>query len=113
MNAGGDEGPDFAYTPLNPERTISPSTDDFSVFVVQVKSDSEAGHEMLMDPVRFLEENAPDMGIRKGETRAMVLRVNAEIRANPKHRVEVWTTYPGSRNAICIQYKYDPEEMGS
>jgi hypothetical protein len=37
----------------------------------------------------------------------MVLRVNAEISANPKHRTEVWITYPGSTNAIGIQYKYD------
>jgi hypothetical protein len=110
MNAEENEGPVFAYTRLNPQQSVGPGTDHFSVFLVQVKSDSEEGHAMLMDPVRFLEENAPDMGLRKGETRAMVLRVNAEVRANPKHRIAVWAIYPGSTNAICIEYKQDPEE---
>jgi hypothetical protein len=41
-----------------------------------------------------------------------VLRVNAEVQANPKHRIEVWAIYPGSTNAICIQYKQDGDEEG-
>jgi hypothetical protein len=107
-----NQGPRFAFTRLNPEQTVGPGTDHFSVFLVRVKSDTEEGRAMLHDPIRFLEENAPDMGLRKGETRAMVLRVNAEVQSNPKHRIEVWAIYPGSTNAICIQYKEDPDDPG-
>jgi hypothetical protein len=37
----------------------------------------------------------------------MVLRVNAEVPANPRHRSDVWILYPGSTTAVGIQYKYD------
>jgi hypothetical protein len=36
----------------------------------------------------------------------MLLRVNAEIPANPVHRSEVWMVYPGTTTAVGVQYKY-------
>jgi hypothetical protein len=113
MSADENDGPAFDYTPLTPKQTIGPGPDHFRVFLVKVKSDTDEGRAMLHDPVAFLERNAKDMGLKKGETRAMVLRVNAEVPANPKHRNEVWAIYPGSTNAICIQYKEEPDETGS
>ena len=44
------------------------------------------------------------------DVRAMVLRVNAEVPANPKHRSYVFAAYPGSMTLIGLQFKYDQSE---
>lgn len=106
----GSDQPDFHVTRLTAEDPLY--EDEFSVFLVQVKSETEAGHALLVDPIAFFEENIPDMGLSKGpDTSAMVLRVNAEISANPRHRSEIWVSYPGSTKAIGLQYKYERDML--
>jgi hypothetical protein len=98
---------DFAYTKLRPEKqALYP--DEFSIFLVQVKSETDAGRQLHNDPVEFFRRHIPEMLGDETDVRAMVLRVNAEISANPRHRSEVWVSYPGgSKTAVGIQYKYD------
>jgi len=111
--ANGDD--QLRVTRLTPEnfRGDDPLyADEFSVFLVQIKSDTDRGQDLLVDPIRFFEENVPEMGLTKGaDTRAMVLRINAEVSANPLHRSEVWITYPGSTNAIGLQFKYEKDML--
>jgi hypothetical protein len=95
---------EFFSTRLKPEDERAPDQ-DFSVFLVQVKSDSEIGRQMLVDPISVLRERVTDMELGE-DVRAQVLRVNAEVPANPVRRSEVWMVYPGSTNAVGIQYKY-------
>jgi hypothetical protein len=106
---GASEVEEFFSTRLKPENEQAPEQ-VFSVFLVQVKSNSEIGTQMLVDPLSVLRERAPEMEIGEGpDVRAQVLRVNAEVPANPVRRSEVWIVYPGSTNAVGIQYKY-PED---
>ena len=104
----GEGGQDFAVTRYVPEG--QPLFDeDLPIFLVQVKSDTAIGAEMLRDPIGVLRERVPELSSRLSEpdVRAMVLRVNAEVPANPRHRSDVWILYPGSTTAVGIQYKYD------
>jgi hypothetical protein len=97
---------DFAWTRLEPvEQALYEHT--FSIFLVQVKSDSEIGRQLLTDPLAVFRDNIPEMRIAEApDVRAMLLRVNAEIPANPVHRSEVWMVYPGTTTAVGVQYKY-------
>jgi hypothetical protein len=105
----GDYEPgDFAYIEITPKGPLY--QDEFSIFLVQVVSESKAGGELLVDPIDFLRRNIKEFRAllaEDAEVRASVLRVNAEISANPKHRSELWVAYKGSINAIGLQYKYD------
>jgi hypothetical protein len=105
----GDYEPgDFAYIEITPKGPLY--QDEFSIFLVQVVSESKAGGELLVDPIRFLRRNIPELRVllaKDADVRASVLRVNAEISANPRHRSELWVAYGGSTNAIGLQYKYD------
>jgi hypothetical protein len=102
------EGEEFFSTRLVPEGEVPEQV--FSVFLVEVKSETDIGRQMLVDPLPVLRERVAEMGIGEGpDVRAQVLRVNAEVSANPHRRSEVWIVYPGSTNAVGIQYKY-PED---
>lgn len=103
---------EFAWTRLTPEgQALYP--DDFSVFVVQVKSDTDIGRALHNDPIGVLREQIPEMGLGDDpDVRATVLRVNAEVPANPRHRSEVWIAIPGSTNAVGVQYKYTRDMTG-
>jgi hypothetical protein len=102
------EGEDFYSTRLIPEGEVPEQV--FSVFLVEVKSESEVGKQMLVDPLPVLRDRVDGIGIGEGpDVRAQVLRVNAEVSANPHRRSEIWIVYPGSTNAVGIQYKY-PED---
>jgi len=111
VNEGEHDKKDFAYTELKPtEQAIYP--DDFKIFLVQVKSETDAGHELHNDPIEFLGRNVPELLEGETDVRAMVLRVNAERSANPHHRSEVWIAIPGgSKTAVGIQYKYDRDML--
>ena len=109
MEQQGGEIKDFAYTELVPKEAGSVLDDEFKVFMVQVKSDTEIGRALHNDPLTVLRENAPDMGLEGDDVRAQVLRVNAERPANPVRRSEVWMVFPGSTTAVGVQYKYKDE----
>jgi hypothetical protein len=97
----------FYSARLVPEEQGAVPKQDFEVFLVEVKSDTDIGRRMLFDPVPLLRENVPDMRIGEGpDVRAQVLRVNAEIPANPVRHSAVWIVFPGSTNLVGIQYKY-------
>jgi hypothetical protein len=103
---GATEEREFGYTRLVPEDPGQLlDEDEFSVYLVQVKSDSDIGREDLHDPMRFLRERT-DIKIGDSDVHAQVLRVNAEVPANPVRRSTVWMIYPGSTNAVGVQYKY-------
>jgi hypothetical protein len=78
--------------------------DEFSIFLVQVESDKPIGKELLRDPLSVLRKI--DVEIPETDVRAMVLRVNADIPANPRHRSELWMVIPGSTTAVGIQFKH-------
>ena len=109
MEAGATyKPPDFDYVEITPKGPLY--QDEFRIFLVQVKSDSAAGHALLVDPIPFLRDNIPELSgllAKEANVRASVLRVNAEISANPRHRSELWVAYEGSTNAIGLQYKYE------
>jgi hypothetical protein len=104
-----DDSPDFTYTELKPEDpNVLLYTDTFSVFLVQVKSESDEGRDLHNDPIEFFRRRAPKILGGEENVRAMMLRANAERSANPHHRSEVWTVIPdGSKTAVGVQYKYD------
>ena len=103
----------FAWTRITPEgQALYP--DEFSMFLVQVKSDTDIGRELLTDPISTLRERIPEMGLGdETDVKAMVLRINAEVPANPRHRSEVWITYPGSTTAVGIQFKYEKDMVSA
>ena len=111
---GATEDRDFGYAKLVPEdpgRLLD--EDKFSVFLVQVKSDSDIGREELNDPLTVLRREIPEMELPPKEergqpptVRAQVLRANAEVPANPVRRSMVWMIHPGSTTAVGVQYKY-------
>jgi hypothetical protein len=115
VNEGGYEvdSADFGYIELAPkEGGKALYEDDFTIFLVQVKSETDAGRFLHNDPIKFFEKHVPEFLGDEKEVRAMVLRVNAERSANPKHRSEVWLAYPGgSKTAVGIQYKYDRDML--
>ena len=97
---------DFSWTRLVPEER-GLYEDEFSVFLVQTKSDSEIGSQLLTDPLSVFRKRIPEMGIGDDpDVRAHVFRVNAEVPANPVRRSAVWMVYPGSTTAVGVEYKY-------
>jgi hypothetical protein len=103
---GANDERELGYTRLVPEDPGQLlDEDEFSVYLVQVKSDSDIGREDLNDPMRFLRERT-DIKIDDSDVRAQVLRANAEVPANPVRRSTVWMIYPGSTTAVGVQYKY-------
>lgn len=108
MTNGSPDDEFFAAELTLPEEGLG--REDFSVFLVQVKSDSEIGRQVLVDPLSVFRERIPEMGL-DGETdvSVQVLRVNAEIPANPVRRSAIWVKFPGSTNLVGIEYKYPPK----
>jgi hypothetical protein len=111
---GETQEKEFGYTRLVPQDPGGLLDEDkFSVFLVQVKSDSDIGREELNDPLTVLRREIPEMELPPKEERgqpptvhAQVLRSNAEVPANPVRRSMVWMIYPGSTTAVGVQYKY-------
>jgi hypothetical protein len=108
---GGTEDDEFGWSRLRPENDEQLRyVDPFSVFLVQVKSDSETGRRLHTDPLTVLREKVPEMGLDDPDVRLQLLRVNAERSANPVRRSEVWIVSPGSTTAVGVQYKYKEGE---
>lgn len=103
---GATQERDFAYSRLRPEKPEELlDEENFDMYLVQVKSDSDVGREELNDPLKVLRERT-DMEIGDPDVRMQILRVNAEVPANPVRRSTVWMIYPGSTTAVGVQYKY-------
>jgi hypothetical protein len=103
---GASDERELGYTQLVPKDAGQLlDEDEFAVYLVQVKSDCDIGREDLNDPMRFLRERT-DIEIGDSDVHAQVLRVNAEVPANPVRRSTVWMIYPGSTTAVGVQYKY-------
>jgi hypothetical protein len=105
-----NNGPVFAWVELTPaERGKLTWPPTFRVFQIDVKSDTDIGRVLHNDPLSVLgnrlDKLPPDVEIDE-ETRAQVLRVNAERPANPVKRKEVWIVYPDNTTAVGVQYKY-------
>jgi hypothetical protein len=110
--------PEFAWRELKADAAawmrsgdeVDPLREDtFRTFQVQVKSDADIGKEMHKDPVTVLRREIPEMEIPE-DVRAMVLRVNAEVPANPKHGSYVFVGYPGSMTLIGLHFKYENDD---
>jgi hypothetical protein len=111
MEQEGATDDEFGYSllvPKNDERLTY--EDPFSVFLVQVKSDSETGRLLHTDPLTVLRERASEMGLDDQDVRLQVFRVNAERPANPVRKSAVWIVYPGSTTAVGVEYKYEESE---
>ena len=59
---------DFAWAKLGKKRPLY--SDEFEIYLVQVKSDSPAGRALHVDPIAFFEKNIKEMGLRKRSTLA-------------------------------------------
>ena len=107
---GSAQGEDFAWTRVEPVEGAL-YTDDFSMFLVQVKSESDIGKRLLAEPLEVLREEIPEAGLTE-DSQATVLRVNAERQVFRVHRSELWIVFPAEpssaskRTAVGIQYKY-------
>ena len=102
-----EPGPeDFGWSRLvaeNPERLLPPET-DFQVFQIDVKSDSEFGQAAHNHTLKVLEKLS-DLGIDR-DWRVELLRVNAEVPANPIRRRAVWFVNPETKTAVGVEHKY-------
>jgi hypothetical protein len=106
MESGQSAGSDWACVELTPEQPLLRDTLGFRIFLVQAHSDSDDGRALRDDPLRFFRENIKAINVPEDDTHAMVLRVNAEIPANPRHQSQLWMVVPGSTTAACLHYKH-------
>ena len=101
---------DFAWARLVPDGELL-YRDEFSLFLIQVKSDSEFGALLNNDPTEFYRQHIPEILGEEKDVRAIVIRENAEIPANPRHTSQTAEVAPGnSATVMAIQHKY-PEDM--
>jgi hypothetical protein len=97
----------FAHLIPDPEEDRRRYKDPFEVFLVQVKSNSETGTRLHVDPLAVLRERVgEEMGLLGEDVRLQLLRVNAERPANPVRKSTVWIVSPGSTTAVGVDYKY-------
>jgi hypothetical protein len=76
---------------------------DFEVFYVDVKSDSDFGREAHQNTLKVLESFVP--GIEQ-DWRVELLRLNAEVPANPVRRSAIWAVKAKAKFAVGVEYKY-------
>jgi hypothetical protein len=93
----------FGWSRLVPEEPDHLFGDpDFEVFYVDVKSDSEFGQEAHHDTLKVLESF--DLGIDR-DWRVELLRLNAEVPANPVRRSAIWAVNKRTKSAVGVEYK--------
>jgi hypothetical protein len=110
---GWTDGQEFGWTRLDPASDLL-YPPEFEVFQIDVKSDTEIGTRLLVDPLKLFREEIPAMNIADPpNVIAQVHRVNAEHPANPVRRREVWVVYsppedqqPSTQTAVGVQYKF-------
>lgn len=111
QNGGGD-GENFGWTrltPVEPDHLLG--DDNYSMFLVHTKTDTEIGALSNNDPVSFFREYIPEIGLGTTRVPVQVLRVNAEIPFNPVRKSAVWLVYPertdggADPTAVGVEYK--------
>ena len=103
-----EPGPDdFGWSRLVPENRdelLKPEP-DFMVFQIDVKSESEFGRAAHTNTLEVL-GRLPDLGIDR-HWRVELLRVNAEVPANPIRRSAIWFVNPTTNTAVGVEHKYE------
>jgi hypothetical protein len=96
----------FSWTRLVPADGEAQLRDpELSVFLIQVKSDADIGREELTDPLALYRKKIPEMEIPE-DVSATVVRINAEVPANPVHRSAVWMVHKGAKKAAGVLFKH-------
>jgi hypothetical protein len=96
----------FSWTRLVPADEEARLRDpEFSVYLIQVKSDTDIGRSDLTDPLTLFREKIPEMELPE-DVRATVVRINAEVPANPVHRSAVWVVHKGAKSAAGVLFKH-------
>ena len=102
----------FAFSELKHDGDVL-YDDEFSLFLIQVKSDSDLGALLNNHPTEFYRQHVQDILGDETDVRATVIRTNAEIPANPRHTSQIVATQPGnSKTVTAIQYKYEKDMVG-
>jgi hypothetical protein len=88
-----------------------PPEAQFSTYLIEVKSDTDAGRELALDPVSVLPQLV-DEAVDRTWTLS-VNRVNAEVQIWRVHRFEVWVVVEGKKQAHGMVYKLDETDSPS
>jgi hypothetical protein len=106
---GGRLGEDLSWSLLEPA-VRGLYADPVSMFLIQVKSDSPIGQELHNDPISVFKRIEGIPIDDQTDVRAMLLRANAELPANPVHRSEFWGFQAGSTLAAGVQFKHNTDQ---
>ena len=82
-----------------------PPEDQFSTYLIEVKSDTDVGRELALNPVDVLPQLV-DEAVDRTWT-VTVNRVNAVVQIWRVHRFEVWVVIEGKKQAHGMVYKLD------
>ena len=82
-----------------------PPEAQFSTYLIEVKSETEVGRELALDPVSVL-SNLVDEAVDRTWTLTLN-RVNADAQCFRVHRFEVWVVIEGKQQAHGMVYKLD------
>jgi hypothetical protein len=100
---------DIRCTKLGEQKTAlgnaMPPEAQFSTYLIEVKSETDAGRELALDPVNVLAQLV-DEAVDRTWTLS-VNRVNADVQIWRVHRFEVWIVIEGKKQAHGMVYKLD------
>jgi hypothetical protein len=82
-----------------------PPEAQFSTYLIEVKSDTEVGRDLALDPVSVLPDLV-DEAIDRTWTVSLT-RVNADAQCKRVHRFELWVVIEGKQHAHGMVYKLD------
>jgi hypothetical protein len=82
-----------------------PPEAQFSTYLIEVKSETEAGRELALDPTSVLQLLVDEVVDRTWTV--TVNRVNAVVPIWRVHRFEVWVVIEGKKQAHGMVYKLD------
>lgn len=88
-----------------------PPEAQFSTYLIEVKSETEVGRELALDPASVL-PNLVDEAVDRTWTLSLN-RVNADAQCWRVHRFEVWVVIEGKQQAHGMVYKLDDTVDGS
>ena len=82
-----------------------PPEAQFTTYLIEVKSETDVGRELALDPVSVLPELV-DEAVDRTWTLS-VNRVNADAQCWRVHRFEIWVVIKGKQQAHGMVYKLD------